>query len=257
MIKIFGFEINDKLIYTILTLAIGYLVYRMLLSIINKSFALRMKREKVDHRRQKTMNIIINNIIKYAFGVIVLFAVLGVLGVNAGAIIASIGVVGLAIGLAVQDILKDVIAGTFILIENQYAIGDIVMIGNFKGEVIFLGLKSTKLRSETGEIRILSNRNIVDITNYSLNHSTVLIDVELAYDNDEEVIKDMFTSLISKLSKSLKNIKSEFKYLGIQTVGAKITYRLTVEADAKYQDDIKREVWTELKKVIDKNEVRR
>ena len=257
MIKIFGIVINEKVIYTILSLAIGYLVYKILLGIVNKSFALRMKNKHIDVRRQKTANVIINNIIKYTFGVIVLFTVLGILGVNAGAIVASIGVVGLAIGLAVQDILKDIIAGIFILTENQYAIGDVVMINNFKGEVIFLGLKSTKLRSDTGEIKILSNRNISDITNYSLNNATFYIDIDLSNDNSEQLVEKTLTDLVIKLSKKASNGKSEFKYLGIQKIADKITYRLAVETDVRHQETVKYQVWSELKKTLDTNEVRR
>lgn len=257
MINIYGFVISEKVVYTLLTLAIAYLIYRLLLSAINKSFSLRMKRGHVDLRRQKTTNVIINNILKYAFGIITLFTVLGVLGVNAAAIVASIGVVGLAIGLAVQDILKDVLAGIFILVENQYAIGDIVMIGTFKGEVIFLGLKTTKLRSETGEIKILSNRNITEITNYSLNRSTFFIDLDLNYDNDEVVVEKTLTELSADLTKSSKTIKAEFKYLGIQKVADKITYRLAVDTDAKHQEEAKRIAWVEIKKTLDKNKIKR
>jgi small conductance mechanosensitive channel len=254
LISIFGFEIHEKVIYTLLTLAIGYLIYKLLLYLVNKSFTLRMRRFKVDERRQKTTNIIINNIIKYTFGVIIIFTLLGIFGVNAGAIVASIGVVGLAIGLAIQDTLKDVISGIFILVENQFAIGDVVMIGSFKGEVIFLGLKSTKLRSETGEIRILSNRNILEITNYSLEKTAAYIDISLDYDNDETVVHKMFNSVSSKLSKETKAV---IKYLGIVNIADKITYRIRIDADAKHQEEIKTMILTEIKKSIDSNEVRR
>jgi small conductance mechanosensitive channel len=254
LISIFGFEIHEKVIYTLLTLVIGYLIYRLLLYIVDKSFTLRMKRFKVDARRQKTTNVIINNIIKYTFGIILIFTLLGILGVNASAIVASIGVVGLAIGLAIQDTLKDVLAGIFILVENQFAIGDVVMIGSFKGEVVFLGLKSTKLRSETGEIRILSNRNIIEITNYSLEKTATNVDVNLDYDNDEAAVNKMFNSVSSKLSKDTKLV---IKYLGITNIADKITYRIRIEADVKYQEELKAMILAEIKKAIDSNEVRR
>jgi small conductance mechanosensitive channel len=254
LISIFGFEIHEKVIYTLLTLAVGYLIYRLLLYLVNKSFALRMKRFKVDERRQKTTNIIINNIIRYTFGIILIFTILGILGVNASAIVASIGVVGLAIGLAIQDTLKDILAGIFILVENQYAIGDIIMIGSFKGEVIFLGLKTTKLRSETGEIKILSNRNIAEIINYSLEKTSDYIDIDLAYDNDENTVNKMFDEVIVKLSKETKGL---IKYLGIIHIGDKITYRLSIETDIKHQDKFKIIVLSEIKKAIDFNGVRR
>ncbi|MDD2202841.1 MAG: mechanosensitive ion channel family protein [Bacilli bacterium] len=257
MINIFAFLISKKIIYTILILVVGYFLYKILSNVINKSFNLRMRLMKVDNRRQRTINAIIHNVLKYTFVVIVFFSLLGVFGVNAGAIVASIAVIGLAIGLVVQDILKDILAGTFILIENQYAIGDIVMIGNFKGEVIFLGLKSTKLRSATGEIKILSNRNISDITNYSLNNSTLYIDVDLAYDNDDTLVDKTLSSLATKLSKKIKNCKSDFQYLGIEKLGDKTTYRFSVEADIKYQEDIRRETLSEIKKAINGTDIRR
>jgi small conductance mechanosensitive channel len=257
MINIFGLMISDKIINTILIVVIGYLIYRILLNIINKSFSIKMKRIKFDSRRQKTVNSILDNILKYAYVIITTFAILGVLGVDASAIVASIGIIGLAVGLAVQDILKDILSGIFILIENQFAIGDVVMIGTFKGEVISLGLKTTKLRSETGEIKILSNRNISEIINYSLCNVKIFFDVDLDYDNDVSLIENEFINLASRLSKSIKNIKGSFKYQGIQKLGDKTTYRLSVEADPHHQDDIKREVWLEIKKTIDENRIRR
>jgi small conductance mechanosensitive channel len=254
LISIFGFEIHEKVIYTLLALIVGYLIYKLLLYLVDKSFAIRMRKFKVDERRQKTTNIIINNIIRYTFGIILIFTILGILGVNAGAIVASIGVVGLAIGLAIQDTLKDILAGIFILVENQYAIGDIVMIGAFKGEVIFLGLKTTKIRSETGEIKILANRNIIEIVNYSLEKTSNYIDIDLAYDNDENVVNQMFNDVIVKLSKEYKGL---IKYLGIVHIADKITYRLNLETDVKHQDKFKTIVLSEIKKSIDSNEVRR
>lgn len=254
MIEILGITISNKIIYAILTLTIGYLIYRVLLYIINKSFAVRMKRFKFDARRQKTINAIVNNILKYTFGVILVITLLGIFGVNASALIASIGIVGLAIGLAVQDILRDVLAGIFILVENQFAIGDTVMIGSFKGEVIFLGLRSTKIRGETGEIKILSNRNIAEIINYSLDRSLNYIDVDLAYDNDESTVDKMFNEVISKMTKELK---TKVEYLGVQNIGDKNTYKICFDADSKHLNEYKSKILAELKKAINTHEVRR
>lgn len=257
VIKIFGFVINDKILYTVLAIAIGYVIYKVLAVIINKSFEFKIKNDRINSRRERTMRVIIDNFLKYTFGTIVVFAVLGVLGVNAGAIIASIGVVGLAVGLAIQDTLRDIIVGIFILVDNQYAVGDVVSIGGFEGEVIFLGLKSTKIQSKTGETRIIANRNISEITNYSLQPAVLYIDVELAYDNDEKLIKETFESLVTKLSKDIKNIKGPFRYEGIQSFGTRIVYRLSVESNIKYQDEIKRDALSIIKNIFDEKKIRR
>lgn len=256
MIKVFGILINEKIIYIIVSLVVGYLVYKMLLSVVKKSLSIRMKRAKVDKRKLRTLNVLLDNIIKYTFVVAILMIILSILGVNTGAIIASIGVVGLAIGLAIQDTLRDILAGAFILMENQYAIGDIIMVGNFKGEVIFLGLKSTKIRSETGEVKILSNRNITDIINYSLSRSTLFIDIALDYDNDESLVDAMLNKLATKLAKDIENI-IDCKYLGIHKLDNKVTYRLSVDADIRHHDVIERQVLREIKKALDISKVRR
>ncbi|MFA5408375.1 MAG: mechanosensitive ion channel domain-containing protein, partial [Bacilli bacterium] len=224
---------------------------------INKSFALGAKKNKILGHRQKTIHIVLNKIIKFTVYIIVICSILGVLGVNAGAIITSIGVVGLAVGLAVQDILKDVIAGLFILLESQYAIGDIIAIGNFRGEVISLDLRSTKLCNETGEIKILSNRNISDVINYSTRAVTLYFNLDLAYDNDDKKIDEIFNDLAQRLTKTITETKGEFKYLGIQKMTDKVTRSLSVEIDVKNSEIIKSQVWSEIKKTLDKNDVRR
>ncbi len=258
MNKILGVEINEKYIYALFTLIISYLIYRIILGVVNRGFELRIKKFKLDARKQKTIRIITKNTIRYAFLVVVLFTILGVLGVNAGAIITSIGIIGLAIGLAVQDILRDVLAGIFILVENQYAIGDLVMINGFKGEVIFLGLKSTKIRGETGEIKILSNRNIVDITNYSLNNEILYIDINLSYDNDTSKVERILIDLAKNLSKKIDYLKSDVEYVGIEhiNIGDTVTHRLKIEIDARHESECENEVWKEIKMALEKNEIR-
>lgn len=257
MINILGFEIHNKFVYAFITLIVSYIAYKLLLRIINKSFTLRMKRNKVKGRRQKTIHIIIKNTLKYTFGIIVLLILLGLLGINTNAIIASVGIIGLAVGLAIQDTLRDILAGIFILADNQYAVGDIVTIGNFQGEVVFLGLKSTKLRSENGEIKILANRNISEVTNYSLHRATFFIDVPLAYNNDEKLVAEAFTALINNLSEKMSDIDCEFRYQGILSIDDKVTYRLSVSSDIKYQQQIKREVLSSLKDILEEKKIRR
>lgn len=258
MVKIFGMEIDEKYIYAIVTIIISYLVYRIILGLINRAFDLRIKKFKLDARKQKTVKVVIKNTLRYAFIIVVIFTILGLLGVNAGAIITSIGIIGLAIGLAVQDTLRDVMTGLFILVENQYAIGDLVMINGFKGKVIFLGLKTTKIRGESGEIKILPNRNIVDITNYSLNNEILYIDINLSYDNDISKVEKVLTDLAKNLSKKIDYLKSDIVYMGIEhiDVGKIVTYRLKIEIDARLESECENEVWKEIKMAMDKNEIR-
>ena len=106
----------------------------------------------------------IGNIIIYA---IILFMVLNLFGVDIRPILAGAGVIGLAIGFGAQSLVKDFVSGLFILVENQYGIGDKVKIGSFEGNVIRITMRSTVLKDDEGKLYYISNGSIKDVINMS------------------------------------------------------------------------------------------
>jgi len=106
----------------------------------------------------------VGNVVIY----IVIFAIiLDLFGVDIRPILAGMGVIGLAASFGAQSLVKDFIAGIFILIENQYALGDKVKISGFEGEVIKISMRSTMLRDESGKIIYISNGSITSVENFS------------------------------------------------------------------------------------------
>ena len=159
---IFNFVTSDKFYLPVIFIGIGILSYEIVSKTIIKvskinSYIGKNHHSKGYDKRKSTVVGLINNIIKYLIAIIIIIMVLNIYGVNTKSIVASIGIVGAVIGLAFQDIIKDFLAGIFIIFDNAYAVGDWIKIDNFKGEVISMGLKTTKLRAYTGEIMILSN----------------------------------------------------------------------------------------------------
>ena len=106
----------------------------------------------------------IGNIIIYA---IILFMILNLFGVDIRPILAGAGVIGLAVGFGAQSLVKDFVSGLFILVENQYGIGDKVKIGSSEGKVIKITMRSTVLKDEEGKIYYISNGSIKDVINMS------------------------------------------------------------------------------------------
>jgi len=106
----------------------------------------------------------IGNIVIYA---IILFMVLNLFGVDIRPILAGAGIIGLAIGFGAQSLVKDFVSGLFILVENQYGIGDKVKIGASEGSVIRITMRSTVLKDEEGKIHYISNGAIKDVINMS------------------------------------------------------------------------------------------
>lgn len=118
-------------------------------------------------KRAETLGHIIvsvGNVIIYA---ILLFMILNVFGVDIRPILAGAGVIGLAIGFGAQSLVKDFVSGLFVLVEDQYGIGDKVKIGSFEGTVARITMRSTALRDEEGRMYYISNGLIKDVTNYS------------------------------------------------------------------------------------------
>ena len=104
------------------------------------------------------------NIFIYA---VILLMILSVFGVDIRPILAGAGVIGLAIGFGAQSLVKDFVSGLFILVENQYGIGDKVMIGKFEGRVIRITMRSTVLKDEEGKLYYISNGSINNVINLS------------------------------------------------------------------------------------------
>lgn len=176
------------IILTILT-KVGY-------KIINKVVKRQIesnKRFTLDEKKAYTFGSVLKSILKYTSYFIGFTAILTVLFGNISITFASVG--GVAIGFGAQNLVKDIINGLFILFENQFSVGDYVTIGNYKGTVENIGLRSTILKDFSGDVHILPNSIISEVTNHSIAESRVMVDVEIAYeenvDNAIKVIEDI------------------------------------------------------------------
>jgi len=158
-----------------------YIVSRVALWLINRMIdrvtGQRGRRTKLRVRRTQTMARLLKNVNVYAINIITFLLILGEFHVNLTPLLAGAGVVGLAIGFGAQTLVKDLIGGMFILMEDQFAVGDVVRIGGATGTVEMIGLRTTRLRSWTGEVHIIPNGSITQVTNYSVYPSLAVVDV--------------------------------------------------------------------------------
>jgi len=245
--------LSKKVLGPIIIIFATLIISSLLSNVVKKILKTKIS---VDDKRKKTMIGLISNIVKYFLFIIAILMILSLYGIDTTALITSLGVVGLVAGLAVQDLLKDFLSGISIIFENQYVVGDTVTINGFKGEVISLGLKTTKLKAYTGEIKFISNRNVTEVINHSVEHSLAVVDISISYEEDIDKVEKVLTELCSTLSKKLKNIKGEVLYLGIESLeSSSINYRIQVETEPLKQYEIKRQLLREIKQELDKNEI--
>lgn len=245
--KILVKEIVNPICYIL----IGTCVYLMISHLLKKSSHYNIK--GADNRKKKTIISLVNNVIKYVIAIIVLLMILEVYNVNTSAILASLGVVGLVIGLALQDLIKDFIAGVFIIFDNQYNVGDTVTINGFKGEVTSLGLKSTKVRAYTGEVMVVANGKITEVINHSLSSSLAIVDVDVAYEEDLDHVISVLEKLCTKLTKNTEKLRGDIEVVGVTNLGdSGVRIRMMASTEPQEHFAIERKIRKEIKVCFDK-----
>lgn len=253
MKKIFDLILIKEVIYPIVIILIGFIVYFLISKSVKKIFKLRIS--KMDVRRSKTLCSLINNILKYLILIFCALAILEVYNISTKGIITSLGVVGVVAGLAFQDTLKDLLSGFSIIFENMYAVGDIVTIGDFKGTVISLGLKSTKIQSVTGEIKTISNSTINEVINHSLDDNYDFIDIPVAYEENVANVEKVLNNICSVSLKELKNLL-DINLLGIEKLdSSSVNFRIMIKTKPMKQYEIKREILKRVKTSFDKENI--
>ena len=131
--------------------------------------------------------------------IIAIFMILPEFRINIGPLLAGAGVVGIAIGFGAQGLIRDIISGIFIIIEDQYAKGDWIQIGAIDGEVEYLGLRRTVLRDFNGTHHTIPNGEIKVASNYSKDWACVNIDIPVSYNEN----LDHVTQVINEVSSSM------------------------------------------------------
>lgn len=254
--KIFEFILSEVVIRTVIILILLFILYIVLKNIIDKVLNVRHKTVHVDIRKVNTLKSLFTNILKYVLLFIGIVVILNAFGLKTTTLLAGLGVVGVVVGLALQDILKDLFSGIFIIIENQFSVGDTIEIDNFKGEVIDLGLKTTRIKKYTGEIMMVSNRNIDYVINYSKEDTLEMIDISVDYNEDLERVQQILEELCTNLSNKFKDIK-ELSVLGVENLSdSYVVFRLSLITKPMQQFSVKREILKAVKNEFDKNKIK-
>ncbi len=174
---------------TILFIVIASVILHYLLSVITTSLSKRIQaldglEDSEMDRRTKTIFRVIHSTGAVVIIGTAIMMILTELGVAVTPVLASVGFVGLAFGLGAQTLVKDVIAGLFILLENQYTVKDVVEIGGITGTVEHMTLRATEVRDLYGTVHIIPNGEIRIVANKSRNWSRAIVDVSVTYEED-------------------------------------------------------------------------
>ncbi len=173
-----------------------------------------------DDRRVNTLRGLARSMLRYSLYFFGGVMVLDQMGVKVTAILAGVGVLGLAVGFGAQNLVRDVITGFFILFEDQYAVGDYITAAGVTGTVEELGLRVSRIKSSTGEVHIIPNGKIEQVTNYSRGGMGVVVDVDVAYESDLDQVIEVINSACHTLAQEkIDIVVDEPKVLGVTNLG--------------------------------------
>jgi small-conductance mechanosensitive channel len=181
--------------------------------------------------------------------------ILSELGLNLGPLLAGAGILGVAVGFGAQSLVKDCISGLFMLMEDQYGIGDVVDLGEAVGVVEEIALRTTVLRGIDGTVWHVPNGEIQRVGNKSQHYSVALIDIDVAYDADITAARDLIEATATAMctTDEWSDVVLDLPdVLGIENLGANaITLRMTVTTSPGEQWRLQRALREALKSAFD------
>ncbi|WP_054958302.1 mechanosensitive ion channel family protein [Paenibacillus dakarensis] len=239
-----------------------FLLTRIIIRIVYKmidQFLLRQEKSRIsmNPRRFTTVGELLKNITSFVCNFIMILIILAEFNFKLGPLLASAGVLGLAVGFGAQSLVKDVITGFFIILEDQFAVGDVIKSGEFRGTVEIIGLRTTRIRGLNGETYIIPNGLITSVTNYSVSNSLALVDLPVK--NEKRVNETI--ALIQRALKGISQRRPELmqdpEVLGIQSLTtSEYVVRIAAECHPNAREVTEREILKDIKQAMEAEELR-
>jgi len=171
--------------------------------------------------RARTLLTLTANMVKYAAAVVILCGVLALLSVDITAILAGLGIIALIIGFGAESLIADVVTGLFILVDNQYNVGDIIEVGGFRGTVSEIGIRTTCITDVGGNVKIINNSEMKSILNRSDNSSRAVADFAIPYATDLAALETKLPGLLEEIYRAHPDmLKAVPAYLGVQELAS-------------------------------------
>lgn len=205
--------------------------------------------------RAQTLIIVFRGIATVLVWFVALVAALGVIEINLGPLLAGAGIAGVALGFGAQNLVRDFLSGTFIILEDQYGVGDIVDLGDAVGTVEKVTLRVTRLRDIDGNVWHVPNGEILRVANKSQDWARALLDVDVAYDSDLELAGEVVRRTAEAMAADPDwsgQILETPEYWGVERFGADgITLRVVVKTQPGVQWNVLRQLRRRLKVAFD------
>ena len=249
------------LIIIVIAAAVYFVLCHLIPVIIKQTTAQRMK-GKLGEEIKKRSNTLSSVLIKTSLTIIVIFALFTILpefGINITAMLAGLGVIGIAVGFGAQTLIKDYLSGLFIILEDPYDVGDVVRVGGIAGLVEEIGLRRTILRDLDGIVHSVPNSEIKTASNFTKGYSRVNLNISVAYGEDLDRVINVINRVCKEMAEDPK-WKADFvttpQVLRVDNLGdSGIDIKILGDTKPIRQWDVMGELRLRLKRTFDAEEI--
>ncbi len=212
----------------------------------------------LERRRQRAQTIgsVLKSVTSFTVFGLAFVLILGELGINLAPILASAGIVGVAIGFGAQNLVRDFLSGIFMMLEDQYGVGDVVDVGEAVGTVESVGLRITTLRDLNGTVWYVRNGEVLRVGNFSQGYAVAVVDIPLGYDSDVTKATELLKQVAQEAA-SLESIRPDVlehpQVLGVENVTPEaIQFRLTTKVRPGRQWAVQRALRAEIMRALER-----
>ena len=199
---------------------------------------------------------ILISVIKYMALIVWLFFVLSSFGVDTTVILTGIGIVSLIVGLAIQPLLADIIAGLFIVFEDVFDIGDVIVVDGFRGQVKEIGMRHTQLVDAGGNVKVINNSDIRAMVNLTDQLSLVSIDMCIEYGESLERVEAIIAQNLDAIKKAVPKIVEGPFYKGVSALAdSSVNLRFFAQCEEDDRFQVERDLNRQFKLLFDKNNI--
>lgn len=259
--KVWGWLTNEEMWMNILSSGIRviiiFILTRFVIRVVYRmidQFLLRREKSRiqVNSRRFVTVGELLKNVTSVVCNFVMILIILSEFNFELGPLLAGAGVLGLAIGFGAQSLVKDVITGFFIIFEDQFAVGDVIKSGEYRGTVEMIGLRTSRVKGLNGETYIIPNGMITSVTNYSLSNSLAVVDLPVKNDQQVKDTIKLIQSALTGIMDRRPEVQRIPDVLGIQSLNtSEYVVRIVAECNPNAREDVERQIFTDIKQAIE------
>lgn len=248
-------NILGRLIKILIIFLVIKIIGRLINQIIEKGLnSKRRNKLTIDSKRARTLGNMLKKAVNWLLIFIWVMITLELFGISTTSILATAGIGGLAIGFGAQSLVKDIITGFFILLEDQYSVGDYIQIDSYDGIVEDLGLRVTKLRSFSGELHIIPNSNIQIVTNNTRGRMRATVNIAISYEEDIDKAINILQGVCKEIKNANKDILEGPDVVGVDNLGEYcLEIRIVAQVKAMEQWAVEREIRKKSKEALERN----